>query len=392
MRNRRATNGVEYCPGGGGMREKLVAVGVSDFPVSVDGLSPEFLTAVLQVEGSLRHGRVTRVTARPISEPGQTSTVAHLSLDYSEPSPDTPRTLVAKMAPPPGALRQSGMALRLYEREARFYQELGLDPGIPVPRCYYADADPQTGDFLLLLEDLSTCRSGDPWISALADVTTAIDALAPFHAKWWQAPRLRELTWMRQPDDTSFIAIMRGIFLKSLPVVQHRWPQHMNGYLGHVAARLAERWEAYLQMAPGDPWTLIHTDYHPKQMFFPTGQGGRFVVFDWQSPAVGRAEADLSRILLTGLREVDLARHQTALLERYHVTLEGCGVRYAYEELDLRTRRAMLTTLFINIYALATTDVSILETAAAQRGVSFAARFFDDFSASLERNRVAELI
>jgi hypothetical protein len=115
-------------------------------------------------------------------------------------------------------------------------------------------------------------------------------------------------------------------------------------------------------------------------------------VFDWQAVAVGRPEADLSRLLVSGLREADLATHQAPLIARYQTALAAAGVRYRPDVLECETRKAMLISLFIIIYAMASTDVRILEHAAAARGVDAEERIFGDLEQSLERNGALELI
>jgi aminoglycoside phosphotransferase (APT) family kinase protein len=370
----------------------LSAGGPRVFPRSLEAITSGWLTSALRTEGSLAAGQVSHVDVRPVREPGQASTAGRLLLTLDGAPADAPRSLVAKLASGFEPVRRSARAIGLYEREVRFYQEIAPDAGIPVPRCYFAEIDLETGEFLLLLEDLSDCRNGDFWVSSLEDLTLAIDALAPFHARWWCSPALRTLAWVRQPDDAAYHQLLASVLRGCLPAVQQRWPARFAGYLGRTSARLAERWEAYAASLSGTPWTLVHTDFHPKQMFFPTAAAGRFAVFDWQSVAVGRAEADLSRILLSGLRDADLVVHQDALVARYHGALTRAGVDYPLERLTERTRLTMLNSLFIIIYALASTDVRILEESGAARGVDLEERLFVDMEQALERNRVLDLI
>ena len=45
--------------------------------------------------------------------------------------------------------------LRFYEKEVRFYSEAANEAPISTPKVYFAEHDPGSGDFALLLEDLS---------------------------------------------------------------------------------------------------------------------------------------------------------------------------------------------------------------------------------------------
>ncbi len=63
----------------------------------------------------------------------------------------------------PRPARDLAHRLRLYEREARFYQDLASRVDIPTPRLYCCATDPESGAFVLLLEELP------PFATALVD-------------------------------------------------------------------------------------------------------------------------------------------------------------------------------------------------------------------------------
>lgn len=52
----------------------------------------------------------------------------------------------------------------------------------------------------------------------------------------------------------------------------------------------------------------------------------------------------------------------------------------------------MLITLFITVFALVTTDVSILEAQAAERGVDWRQRTLHDLGEGLEDNRAIRVL
>ncbi len=51
-------------------------------------------------------------------------------------------------------------AVPAYVREVRFYQQVAGRTSLPVPACYFAGIDAETGLHLLLLEDMAPARSG----------------------------------------------------------------------------------------------------------------------------------------------------------------------------------------------------------------------------------------
>ncbi|MFI5307727.1 MAG: hypothetical protein ACHQ53_10265, partial [Polyangiales bacterium] len=170
-------------------------------PTSASELTSDFLSAALRSAGVLTRGRVAAFELGSVGDAGQTGEVVRVVPRYEGADEHAPRTLIAKHAAPFEQARAQMHALGLYEREIRFYQEFGQDPGIPIPRCYYAQLDATTGNFSLLLEDVAAGRNGNFWHGSVEDAEMAIKHLAAFHAKWWEHPRLRSTPWLRQPDD-----------------------------------------------------------------------------------------------------------------------------------------------------------------------------------------------
>ena len=62
-----------------------------------------------------------------------------------EGSDDAPARVVAKLPSDDDVSRATGVAMRNYEREVRFYKEIAPTVGIRTPRCYHADWDARLG-------------------------------------------------------------------------------------------------------------------------------------------------------------------------------------------------------------------------------------------------------
>ena len=70
--------------------------------------------------------------------------------------------MVAKLPAADETSRATGVAMRSYEKEVRFYQELADDLSIATPRVFHAALDPDDlSRFVLLLEDLAPADQGD---------------------------------------------------------------------------------------------------------------------------------------------------------------------------------------------------------------------------------------
>jgi hypothetical protein len=80
-----------------------------------------------------------------------------------------PGSLIAKLPSPDPTSRATGIALRNYEREVCFYLEVAPTVDIRVARCYHAEWESTTGDFVLLMEDLAPARQGNQLTGCDAD-------------------------------------------------------------------------------------------------------------------------------------------------------------------------------------------------------------------------------
>ena len=361
-------------------------------PSSVAEITPDWATEVLRASGVLVDGRVAAVRSTPLGEQGQTSEVHRVELTYEGDAGDAPTSVIAKVPPPNPQVRAVQQSLGAYYREVGFYRDLGSHAGIAVPASYFAEMNPDNGDFLLLLEDMAECRVGELWESDIADVREVTDAIAKMHARWWNSEELRAFAWLPQHDDARYHEMLGAAVKMSLPATLERYPDEFGGYLGELAQRLVDGWTEWSTFEADDPFTLIHADLHPKQIFFAGETGGRFAVFDWQSVVSGRPTFDLARLLLKGLRPAELRAHRDELLERYHAGLVAEGVDISLEAVRDEWRRSLLQTLAYTVFVLAQTNVEALEVAASARGVDYRERLITDLAESLRDNDVHEVL
>ena len=118
-------------------------------PIDLERIDDAWLTAALRQGGMLDESRVVTHTLGPVARQGATAVVARIAPLY-DPADSGPRFIIGKFASPHRPMRTMLHNLGLYEREIRFYREFGQDPGIPIPACYYAEIEPDSGTFTLL--------------------------------------------------------------------------------------------------------------------------------------------------------------------------------------------------------------------------------------------------
>ena len=174
------------------------------------GLTPEWLTVVLQASGRVCDARVTAATTTPVGN-GMLGTNLRIALRYDRAEAGAPTTLVAKMAAAGETSRASGAALGLYERETRFYQVIAPRIGRAVPSTLFADISADGTTFCLLFEDLAPARGGDQLTGcSLADAEAAIDTAAAMHAPLWGDEPTLAQPWMSRQT-------MVGMYSAQLP-------------------------------------------------------------------------------------------------------------------------------------------------------------------------------
>ena len=148
-----------------------------------DAIDAAWLTAVLRQAGV--DAVVDGVRARQIGT-GQIGDSVRFELSYAGAPADAPASLVGKFPAAGAESRATGVALGNYLREVRFYQQLAPTARISTPRCWHTDVDPQTHDFVLIMEDLAPAAPGDQLKGVTLDqARQVIVEAAKLHASHW---------------------------------------------------------------------------------------------------------------------------------------------------------------------------------------------------------------
>lgn len=354
------------------------------FPTSPEALTDGWLTAVLGAT-------VTGHRWAPVAEPGAAGIVVRVALDYAPPDDERPRSVVIKFATPHAPIRAVMHRFGFYRSEVEFYRQLSHDAGIPTPYCHAADID-DAGHFVLVLEDMAPARCGDPLAPRADDVRVAIPYLARFHARWWAHPALRTFDWLVHPDSDAYrarVAGMQQAFGGAFGVVRQRLGDAFPPVLAHAGERMLANWAAFFAARQTPTPTLVHRDFHAQQIFYPSPQGGRFAVFDWQTIAIGRGVEDLSRLIATGLTAGERPTHEDACVALYHAALVEAGVRdYGLEQCRDEFRLGLTSSLMTNIIAAATLDPSQFASRETAASRTLAYVLFDRLAAAFEAHDV----
>jgi hypothetical protein len=311
-------------------------------PTTPDAITPEWLTDVLDLP-------VASVKQQMVGT-GQMGDSVRLTLEYAGDQAG-PASLVAKLPALDPTSRATAAAVRSYEIEVSFYNELA--PSLPVraPHCHVARHDPASDDFVLLLEDLAPARQGDQLLGCSIDqAAIAVDELPKLHAPFWGDPVLASMPWLHRNTQDS--AVMTTMLVTGLyDGFRTRYEERLDASVFALCERFIPRLGAYLADRPG-PWTVAHGDYRLDNLLFGTDAPAPPVaVVDWQTVAHGPGVADLSYFLGAGLLPDDRRAHEGDLVRAYHAAMRAAGVDLAWDECWQQYRRHTFAGLVMAVAA-----------------------------------------
>lgn len=348
-------------------------------------LTPARLTVLLRQAGALKRAEIESFTQERLGEgAGFTGQLNRLHLRYAGEANGAPASIIAKSSSTDPDVLAFMKRIRLYEREVRFYAELAATAGLRTPRCYHAACNPDTGECLLLLEDLDVARPGDNVAgSPPAEVAVVLRELASFHAAWWEHPRLAGLDWIPRFDCD--LDVMQDGF-------RRQWPGFVQKCGAQVPARLLELGERFGRhladvrraLASG-PLTLAHNDLRLDNLLFDLPDAP-LAVIDWQLLLRGPGVTDVAYFFCWCLRVNDCAQWAD-LLHGYHEALLARGVRgYDFQDCRRDFRWGALNVVLRLVIAGGLLDFS------SPRGAALARVVLARSLAVIENSRAEELL
>ena len=312
-------------------------------------VTPEWLTDVLRQAGALTQGVAVRSFETAPIGTGQMADTTRFTLTLDEPGAG-PAHVVGKFASADDQSRGTGLALRAYEIEVRFYREVAARIGARVPAVYLAEVEPDTGWFTLLMEDIAGAAQGDQIAACSPDIAAAVlDEMAGLHAPCWEAPELEGLEWLNRatPESDAFLL---ALVPSLLPGFLERYADTLAPEHQEVCRLFVEHLPAYLRLR-GGPRTASHGDFRLDNLLFQP-DNPRPVVVDWQTAAWGGASVDVAYFVGGCLGTEDRRAHEQELLAHYHDALRRRGVRdYSLARLRADSRRDTFAGILMAIVA-----------------------------------------
>jgi thiamine kinase-like enzyme len=324
----------------------------------VEQATPDFLTEILRQNGVLSRGRV--VTVDHSASTAWNSRSYHLEVRYSDDAQiDASRHLFLKMSKEP----------EWGKEEVEFYRFVG-DKREHLPmlvRCYDAVYREEDGMSHLLLADLSETHitpvtkpqllAGETMPSQVY-LEQMVDAIARFHAYWWQHPQLgngfaRIRNWFDGQDAYKQHTERRhrewATFSEQ---AGHLIPTHVREIYEQVLSHLPAMWDAYLadRFGPLRGVTLSNGDCYFIQFLCPKmPQEDIAYLIDFDSVSTNLPPYDLVYMFATFWTPAQRNEggREEKLLRRYHDALVTHGVSdYSWPDLLRDYRLCVLYMIF----------------------------------------------
>jgi len=298
------------------------------FPSQLDELTPDILTAALADGAPGVVVEAVDIVAAKRCGDGVASTADRVVLDLTYQvgaGSVLPQRLVLKTM-----LATPHAPAAMYENEVRFYRELRHDVDIEAPTAFASHFDKATGQFGLLLEDLTARNARFPSAVepvSLTEVRSILAHLATLHARFWQSPRFDDdLAWVPTPTSGGMFEVfdLIGLELIEDQVARYPFKQELIAPLHRSVAQMWDLlWEVQRRHAAAPP-TLLHGDPHLGNTYLlPGGQGG---LLDWQLMMRGSWAHDVTYLMVTALDPETRRHHQHDLLAEYLDQLSAAGV------------------------------------------------------------------
>lgn len=305
------------------------------FPTIPDEITSKWLTQSLLDADVIKGGWVDSFEAKTIGGvKGALGQLIRVTLTYEPTDTLAPHTLIAKFAPANAEWRMNLHHAGFFESEVRFYRELAEQVTLSIPQCYYSALNEETGEFVLLLEDLAPARNGDRIVGCSpAEAELAIREAARFHAAWWGNPQLIQSHWAHSPGVSNTFQVVQYLYQQSWKPFTSRLASSLPKTIVEIGRRLEDQMIQVYEHLHRPPQTLVHNDFMLDNFFFAEVDGGfSLTVVDWQLLTVGRGAMDVASLLGGNLSIDDRRRHEMDLLRTYHAVLmehDVCAYSFA---------------------------------------------------------------
>ncbi|MER3445519.1 MAG: hypothetical protein C4291_01190 [Candidatus Dadabacteria bacterium] len=360
-----------------------------EIPSNPKALTPEWLTQALRSTGTINNATVELFSIEMIGE-GQafTGQIARLRLKYDIDEGGSPKSLISKFPASDPNLRAMWNRYRLYEREIRFYREIAKEIDIRIPRYYYGALNIESGESVLVLEDIIDARVGDNVIGcSFEDAELIFRNLGRFHALWWESPQLEYMMgWI--PAFNQGADYIQGLYQQSWGPFIEKFGDQLGDSFLEIGTWLGRNIANIRNRLAEPPRTLIHGDLRLDNLLFSSSENGTsLIVIDWQFIGRGRSISDIAYFLVFCLPPEQRRAMEWDLLNIYHSVLIESGIRgYGFDQFLYDYRLSIVQILQRLVVSVGMLDFT------SERGQSLMKAIFERCAAAVDDHSVYELM
>lgn len=287
-------------------------------------------------------GRVKAMQSKPIGT-GQIGSNIRFSFQFENERGGVPASLVGKFPSDQELSRKTASVnggLGHYRRETYFYKHFQSLSDQIAPSALYAEYNPETENFAIIMEDMAPGVQGDQLTGTRAEhAERAIDVAAQLHAAHWQDEHLQSVEWLQgtkaapeSPFGPDIIAMLWQGF-------KERYSEQISSDAVRIGDAITGEAKDWVKNYSG-PICLIHGDYRLDNMMFGSANAPKpLAVVDWQTVGLGCGAQDISYFIGAGFKRQDRQNHEMALLKRWHDGLISRGVTgYSFDDAVLHYR------------------------------------------------------
>jgi hypothetical protein len=294
-----------------------------------------WLTAVLHAAGIGRGRRIESYEARSIGT-GQVGENVRYSLVWDGDPAGLPSSVVAKFPSTSEVSRATATQVDTYRREVGFYRDIRHRVSIRTPGIHHVGWDPETHDFVLVMEDIRDAEQGDQLVGCTVERAAAVvDEAVGLHAPTWnRVAELTDLDWLAFPS-AERTGQMQMLFGLTLPGFLDRYGDRLSPEERDIGRGVVDRYPELARRVADwaethGAWCITHADYRLDNILFGLGDDAPPVtVVDWQTAAVGIGPADVAYFIGAGLVTETRRAHERDLVARYATGVRATGVDVA---------------------------------------------------------------
>jgi hypothetical protein len=239
---------------------------------------------------------------------------------------DAPSSVIGKFPSDDPISRGTGSEQGGYRKEVEFYRQIAPTVDVRTPYIYTAQIDANSGDFVLLMEDLAGSEQGDQLSGCTLDeAALAVEEAAKLHAPRWGDPKLSGFDFLGADPEVS----AAGLDL----IYSAVWPGFEARYAGRLdpeVMALAERFRTHVgpwSHALATPRTVTHGDFRLDNLLFGRAPGAPpLVVVDFQTVGHGYGASDVAYFLGGSLPLETRRAAEEELLSAWWESLRKRGV------------------------------------------------------------------